>query len=112
MYLVKQRFFHRTLNCHSHGLSVLFQKIERKNFFLKNFCFLDRGKEKFSFPVECIDRMLMHSTGVVPSASVVNFWLKLSTVDETEKIIKNFLEIFLKEFLGHCFATNTLNKNC
>ena len=52
----------------------------------------------------------MHSTGVVPSASVVNFWLKLSTVDETEKIIKNFfLEIFLKEFLGHCFATNTLN---
>ena len=55
----------------------------------------------------------MHSTGVVPSASVVNFWLKLSTVDETEK--KNykkkkiFLEIFLKEFLGHCFATNTLN---
>ena len=52
----------------------------------------------------------MHSTGVVPSASVVNFWLKLSTVDETEKIIKMFQKYSLKDFLRHCFAKNTLNE--
>ena len=53
----------------------------------------------------------MHSTGVVPSASVVNFWMRLSTVDETEKFIEMFQKYSLKDFLRHCFATNTLNEN-
>ena len=76
-------------------------KVDREKFFT----FLESNKENFS-----VDRESMHSTGVVPSASVVNFWMKLSTVDETEKFIYVFFfwKYPLKEFLGHCFATNAL----
>ena len=84
-----------TFNCHSHGLIVLgcknfknfspplFSKIV-KIFFSDCYRVI---KKKISLSIECVERELMHSTGVVPSASVVNFWMRLSTVDETVKFI-------------------------